>query len=115
MNEVINMPDEKKTQSAPAEKPKRKGGRQAMTPEEKAAAAKARAEEKKKAESMKPEVFVQVQGGEISLDALVDAAKDDFHQTKKRTRVTALKLYVKPEEFTAYYVVNDGHEGKITF
>lgn len=109
------MPDEKTTQSAPAEKPKRRGGRQAMTDEQKAAAAKARAEEKAKAENMKPEVYVQFQGGEISVNALAEAAKDDFHQTKKRTRVTALKLYVKPEEFTAYYVINGDQEGKITF
>lgn len=109
------MQDKKITQSTPEEKPKRKPGRQALTPEEKAAAAKARAEEKKKAENMKPEIFVQFQGGEISLDALVDAAKEDFRQVKKRTLVTALKLYVKPEEYTAYYVVNDTHEGKITF
>ena len=109
------MPDEKKTQSAPAEKPKKKPGKPPMTAEQKAAAAKARAEEKAKAESMKPEVFVQFQGGEISVDALADAAKDDFHQVKKRTRVTALKLYVKPEEYTAYYVINGEHEGKITF
>ena len=109
------MPDEKTTQSAPAEKPKKRGGRQAMTPEEKAAAAKARAEEKAKAENLKPDVYVQFQGGEISVAALIDAAKDDFHLTKKRTRVTALKLYVKPEEYTAYYVVNETYEGKITF
>ena len=109
------MPDKKTTQSVPVETPKKKPGRQPMTAEEKKAAAKARAEEKKKAENMKPEVFVQFQGGEISIDALADAAKDDFHQAKKRTRVTSLKLYVKPEEYTAYYVVNDSHEGKITF
>lgn len=109
------MPDEKKTQSAPAEKPKKRPGKPAMTPEQKAAAAKARAEEKAKAENMRPEVYVQFQGGEISLDALVDAAKDDFHQSKKRTRVTAMKLYVKPEEYTAYYVINGDQEGKITF
>lgn len=109
------MQDKKTTQSTPEEKPKKKPGRQPLTPEEKAAAAKARAEEKKKAENMRPEVFVQFQGGEISIDALIDAAKDDFHQTKKRTRVTALKLYVKPEEYTAYYVINDSQEGKITF
>lgn len=109
------MQDKNTTQSIPEEKPKKKPGRQPLTPEEKKAAAKARAEEKAKAENMRPEVFVQYQGGEISINALVDAAKDDFHQTKKRTRVTALKLYVKPEEYTAYYVINDSHEGKITF
>ena len=109
------MPDEKKAQSSPAEKPKKKPGKPAMTAEQKAVAAKARAEEKKKAENMKPEVFVQFQGGEISVEALAEAAKDDVHQSKKRTRVTAMKLYVKPEEYTAYYVINGEHEGKITF
>ena len=109
------MQEKKTTQTTLEEKPKKRGGRQAMTQEEKAAAAKARAEEKKKAENMKPEVFVQFQGGEISVGALADAAKDDFHQSRKRTRVTAMKLYVKPEEYTAYYVINDTHEGKLTF
>ena len=109
------MPDKKTTPSIPAEKPKKRPGRQPLTPEEKAAAAKARAEEKKKAENMKPEVFVQFQGSEIPIDTLVDAAKDDFQQAKKRTLITSLKLYVKPEEFTAYYVINGDQEGKITF
>ena len=68
-----------------------------------------------KAGSLKSEVFVQFQGGEISIAALVDAAKDDFRQAKKHARITGIKLYVKPEEYTAYYVINEGHEGKVTF
>ena len=94
---------------------KAKGGRKAMSPEEKEAAAKARALEKEKAQNMRPEIFVQYQGGEISVDALTEAAKEAFHAEKKRTLVTALKLYVKPEEKAAYYVINGEHEGKITF
>ena len=86
-----------------------------MTEEQKAAAAKARAEEKAKADNLKPEVFVQFQDSETTIDALVEAAKDDFHQTKKRTRITAMKLYVKPDERVAYYVINEGHEGKISY
>lgn len=43
------------------------------------------------------------------------AAKADFHKEKKRTRVTALKLYVKPEEHLAYYVINRNCEGKISY
>lgn len=94
---------------------KPRGGRKAMSPEEKEAAAKARALEKEKAQNMRPEVFVQYQGGEISVDALTEAAKEAFHAEKKRTLVTGLRLYVKPEEKAAYYVINGEHEGKITF
>ena len=94
---------------------KPRGGRKAMSPEEKEAAAKARALEKEKAQNVRPEVFVQYQGGEISVDALTEAAKEAFHAEKKRTLVTGLRLYVKPEEKAAYYVINGEHEGKITF
>lgn len=107
----------KKKQDTVPEEPnvKKKPGRQPMTEEQKAAAAKARAEEKAKADNLKPEVFVQFQDSEITIDALVDAAKADFHQTKKRTLVTALKLYVKPDERVAYYVINETSEGKISY
>ena len=93
---------------------KKRLGRKPMTPEEKAAAAEARAAEKAKADNLKPEIIVQYQGSDIALDALVDAAKADFHTSKKRTLVTALKLYVKPEESMAYYVINEQYEGKIS-
>ncbi|NBI11525.1 hypothetical protein D1641_16165 [Colidextribacter sp. OB.20] len=95
------------------ESTKPKAGRKAMSPEEKEAAAKVRALEKEKAQNMRPEIFVQYQGGEISMDALVDAVKANFHEEKKRTLITDLKLYIKPEERTAYYVVNETFEGKI--
>ena len=94
---------------------KRKPGRQPMTDEEKETAAKVRAEEKERAENLKPEIVVQYQGGEIDMAALVESAKADFHKEKKRTLITALKLYVKPEEHMAYYVVNGSHEGKVTY
>lgn len=47
--------------------------------------------------------------------ALVEAAKADFHKEKKRTLVTSLKLYVKPEEHMAYYVINGSYEGKVPY
>ena len=92
---------------------KSKGGRKPMTPEEKEAAAKVRALEKEKAQNMRPEIFVQYQGDETSMDALVEAVKANFHAEKKRTLITSLKMYVKPEEHTAYYVINETFEGKI--
>ena len=60
-------------------------------------------------------IFVQYQGGEVDMNAIVDAVKADFAATSKQKRITTLKLYVKPEEHTAYYVANDSYNGKITF
>ena len=94
---------------------KKKAGRKPFTAEEKAAAAKARAESKAKADNLKPTVVVQFRDSEVDLDALVEAAKADFRQAKKRTLITDLKLYVKPEERTAYYVVNEKYTGSVAY
>lgn len=60
-------------------------------------------------------VFVQFQGGEVDVAAIAEAAKADFKAADKRAKITSLKLYIKPEENTAYYVVNDSVSGKVTF
>ena len=109
------MEKKKPAGSATAPEAKKKGGRKPMTAEEKASAAKARAESKAKADSLKPTVIMQFQGTEVEVDALVEAAKADFRQEKKRTPITDLKLYVKPEERVAYYVVNEKFNGSVAF
>lgn len=109
------MDTEKMVSAASEPEVKKKGGRKPMTAEEKASAVKARAESKAKADSLKPTVIVQYQGREVDLDTLVEAAKADFRQAKKRTPITDLKLYVKPEESTAYYVVNEKHSGSVSY
>jgi len=96
-------------------KDKKRPGRKPMSQEEKASAAEARAAEKAKADNLKPEFIMQYQGSEIDMGALAESAKADFHTTKKRTRITDLKIYVKPEESTAYYVINEKYNGKIPF
>jgi len=100
-------------EAAVTESKKSKGGRKPMSPEEKEAAAKLRALEKEKAQNMRPEIFLQYQGGETGMDALVEAAKAQFREEKKRTLITSLKMYVKPEENMAYYVINETFEGKL--
>ena len=102
--ETVNEPREKK-----------RPGRRPMTAEEKEAAAKLRAAEKEKAGNLKPELMMQYQGAEVALADLIEAAKADFHSVKKRTLITDLKLYIKPEERMAYYVINEDHVGKIPF
>ena len=64
---------------------------------------------------MRPDVYVQFQEAEANINALVDAAREEFKKEKKRTRILSMKLYVKPEERTAYYVINDKSEGKIAY
>ena len=105
------MSDEIKTEAM--EPKKRRGGRRPMTAEEKEAAAQARAAEKAKADNLKPDFILQYHDAEISLDGLAEAAKAAFRAEKKRTLVTELKIYLKPEERTAYYVVNGTFSGKL--
>ena len=116
-NAPVEPAVEKQPESGAPAKPaaEKKPGRKPMTPEEKAAAAKARAKEKAKAENLKPEFIVQYQGADLDLAALAESAKAEFRQIKKRTLITELKLYVKPEEHTAYYVINGEHTGSIGY
>ena len=107
------MSDKIKTENRATEPKKRRGGRKPMTAEEKEAAAQTRAAEKAKADNLKPTYVLQYQENEISLDNLAEAAKAAFHAEKKRTLVTELKLYIKPEEHAAYYVVNGTFSGKL--
>ena len=58
------MDEEKKVIETTAQAPKKRGGRKPMTAEEKAAAAKARAVAKAKADSLKPVFVVQFQGSD---------------------------------------------------
>ena len=111
------MPTKKEATTSAAAEPevKKKSGRKPMTAAEKEAAAKVRAQAKAKAENLKPEFIVQYQGADVDLSALAEAAKADFHQTKKRTLIMDLKLYVKPEEHTVYYVVNGDSTGSIAY
>ena len=104
-----------KKASVAKEKPAKKPGRKPMTAEEKAATAKARAETTKKAADMTPTLTMQYCGRDIDVKALVQAAKDDFKANHKRTLLTELNLYLKPEESTLYYVANGLTEGKIEF
>lgn len=104
----------KKVPAAKVE-PAKKPGRKPMTAAEKAANAKARAEEKKKADAMTPTLTMQYGGRDIDVKSLVQAAKDDFKANHKRTLLTELNLYLKPEDSTMYYVANGSVEGKISF
>ena len=89
--------------------------RRRMTAQEKETAAQKRTAAKAQTESMKPTIFVQYLGREADMDTLLELAKAAFHSENQRTLITDLKLYVKPEENAAYYVINETYSGKLVF
>ena len=62
-----------------------------------------------------PVVYVQYMGEEEKVEDLVAAAKAAFSAEYAHTKVTDLRLYIKPEERAAYYVVNEKFAGKVDF
>lgn len=78
-----------------------------------AAAKKAAAPRKPRApKAAAPAIYVQYMGGETDVNALVEAAKASF-KAGNDAAITELKLYIKPEESAAYYVINGDCDGKI--
>ena len=94
---------------------KKRGGRKPMTAQEKAEAAKKREEEKAKADNLVPLLVLQYQGAEVDTAALIEAAKREFKSQHKRTLITSFQMYLKPEENTAYYVINGSITGAVKY
>jgi hypothetical protein len=63
------------------------------------------------ASSLVPKVYVQWGENEADCATLIERAKADFRASNKGG-IHSVRLYVKPEDGTAYYVIN-GKEGKI--
>ena len=101
---------------APVEpvKERKKPGRKPMTEAQKAEAKAAREAQKNAEIIAAATVYVQYMGSEAAVKDLVEAAKADFKASHKRTRIESLRLYVKPEEYTAYYVINDSFAGQVS-
>ena len=78
---------------------------------QKMAQAKAKEASREAVSAVTPMVYIQYGDKEIVCDELIERVRADYKANNKGT-VRSVKLYVKPEENTAYYVIN-GKEGKI--
>lgn len=67
----------------------------------------------KKVTPRKPEYFVQFAGKEIDMEELAAQAKAAFKEEHKRSAVLSCRVYLKPEDSAAYYVINDTYFGRI--
>lgn len=63
---------------------------------------------------MVPEVFVQFNGNEDGVKDVIERAKAAFVADGHRpSSIKTLQVYLKPEEYAAYYVVNDKYAGRV--
>lgn len=91
-------------------------------PVKKAPAKKTAAKKTTKKRGPKPasertiDLHVQFGGKEVSYTELVNRVKEMWkEQGKRETSLKSLSIYVKPEEFKAYYVINDKITGEMDF
>ena len=61
-----------------------------------------------------PEVFLQYREYEVTMEAVTERVKAHYYaKGYKEGSIEDIQIYVKPEDFTAYYVINDGIVGKV--
>ncbi|MGN1188578.1 MAG: DUF6465 family protein [Lachnospiraceae bacterium] len=98
---------EVKAEAKPAEKAVKKAAPKA---------AKAPKAEKKEAGEEKSEVNVVVEfnGTQRKVDEIVDKIKAEWVEAGHRvSTIKSLDVYIKPQDYTAYYVINGKVQGKV--
>ena len=74
----------------------------------------AKATKAAKKEPVKPEIIVQYQNSEVDTAAIEERVKSQFvAEGHKAGFIRKLSIYIKPEEYSAYYVINDKFSGRV--
>lgn len=59
-------------------------------------------------------ITVQYQGNEVAVASVEEKVKAAFvAEGHKASSIKTLNIYVKPEEFSAYYVINEKYTGRV--
>lgn len=65
-------------------------------------------------EELKPEVYVEYQGNSALVETAIEKAKEQFVAAGHRvSSIKSLQIYLKPEDYAAYYVINQKTAGKV--
>ena len=59
------------------------------------------------------EVILQYREYEVNMDAVTERVKAHYTAKGHKEPIENMQIYVKPEDFTAYYVINDSVVGKV--
>lgn len=67
-----------------------------------------------KVKEAETEVILQYRNYEVNMADVTERVKAHFvAKGNKAESIENMQIYVKPEDFTAYYVINDGVVGKV--
>ena len=67
-----------------------------------------------KKEEAAVEIYVQYGPGESSVQTVVEKIKAEYvEQGHRASSIKSLKVYLKPEDSAAYYVINDKVAGRV--
>ncbi len=73
-----------------------------------------KAVEKKAPAKVSTSVYVQYADKEVNALNITDDVKKAFKASGNKTAIKKINVYIKPEENTAYYVINDEFTGSIS-
>lgn len=60
------------------------------------------------------EIFLELKNGSYDMGGFIEKCKADYKSKHPRSRINSIKIYIKPEDNKAYYVVN-GNSGDDQF
>ena len=104
---------EVKTEVSAAEEPKKETTKKAA-PAKKTTTKKAASAKKKEVEKVE-EVYLQFGALEVTTKEVLDKAKQAYvAEGHRESSIKSIRLYLKPEEGMAYYVINDKFAGGIS-
>lgn len=63
----------------------------------------------------KEQVFLQYASKEVNIADVVESCKAAYRANNPRKQIRSIKIYVKPDENKAYYVINDKESGSEYF
>ena len=82
--------------------------------EVKKAAPKTTAKKSAAKKEIKTEVVLQYGEKEVNTKDMIASVKKDWTKQKhKISEIKSIELYVKPEDYAVYYVINGEHTGKV--
>lgn len=103
------VPAVEEKEAAEKKKPGRKPGSKNKTKTTKTTTTKAA-----KKDGTIPEIYVQYGPDESSVQTVVEKIKAEYvEQGHRASSIKSLKVYLKPEDTAAYYVINDKVAGRV--
>ena len=63
----------------------------------------------------KEQIFLQYASKEVNMADVVESCKAAYRANNPRKQIRSIKIYVKPDENKAYYVINDKESGSDYF